>query len=123
MARKDDLRLTKMMMTIFLCFLMSFLPLMIVNVADDEVRVPSVHVVASVLAWASAVVNPFVYAVTNRQYRTAYRTAYRRLCLRRWGGVWGGVVVAGRGEYRGCGDRGRGGDRRRMFKLVTYIHY
>lgn len=37
MARKEDLRLTRMMLTIFLCFLISFLPLMIVNVADDDV--------------------------------------------------------------------------------------
>ncbi|XP_063872419.1 protein trapped in endoderm-1-like [Scylla paramamosain] len=75
-TRKDDMRLTRMMLTIFLCFLVSFLPLMIVNVADDDVRVPTLHVLASVLAWASAVVNPFVYAVTNRQYRTAYRRLF-----------------------------------------------
>lgn len=37
---------------------------------------PSLHVLASVLAWASAVVNPFVYAVTNRQYRSAYRKLF-----------------------------------------------
>lgn len=41
---------------------------------------PSLHVLASVLAWASAVVNPFVYAVTNRNYRTAYRKLF---CSRR----------------------------------------
>jgi hypothetical protein len=28
---------------------------------------------ASVLAWASSVVNPFIYAGSNRQYRAAYR--------------------------------------------------
>lgn len=37
MARKEDLRLTRMMFTIFICFMVSFLPLMIVNVADDDV--------------------------------------------------------------------------------------
>lgn len=41
-----------------------------------QVRVPSIHVLASVLAWSSAVVNPFVYAVTNRQYRAAYRKLF-----------------------------------------------
>ena len=29
--------------------------------------------VASVLAWMSAVINPFIYAFSNRQYRAAYR--------------------------------------------------
>ena len=40
-------------------------------------RYPTVHVLASILAWASAVINPFIYAGTNRQYRAAYR---RLLC-------------------------------------------
>jgi hypothetical protein len=28
---------------------------------------------ASILAWASSVINPFIYAFSNRQYRSAYR--------------------------------------------------
>ncbi|XP_037068010.1 protein trapped in endoderm-1-like [Pollicipes pollicipes] len=77
-ARKEDMRLTKMMLTIFLAFLACFFPLMLVNVFDDDdVRYPSLHVVASVLAWMSAVINPFIYAFSNRQYRSAYR---RLLC-------------------------------------------
>lgn len=32
-----------------------------------------IHVLASILAWASAVINPFIYAFSNRQYRSAYR--------------------------------------------------
>ena len=36
--RRDDLRLTKMMLLIFCCFLLSFLPLLIFNVIDDEVN-------------------------------------------------------------------------------------
>ena len=49
-----------------------FLPLMIMNVADDDVRYPFLHVLASVLAWASAVLNPFIYAFKNRQYQQAF---------------------------------------------------
>ena len=61
-----------MMLTIFLCFLVCFLPLMLVNVADDNVQFPFLHILASVLAWASAVVNPFIYAFKNRQYQQAF---------------------------------------------------
>jgi hypothetical protein len=61
------------MLTIFCCFLLCFLPLMLVNVADDEIHYPTTHVMASVLAWASSVMNPFIYAGSNRQYRAAYR--------------------------------------------------
>ena len=38
-----------------------------------QIRYPTIHVMASVLAWASSVVNPFIYAGSNRQYRAAYR--------------------------------------------------
>lgn len=69
---REDSRLTAMMLTIFLCFLLCFLPLMLVNVADDENRFPWIHIFASVLAWASSVINPFIYAASNRTYRVAY---------------------------------------------------
>ena len=50
-----------------------FLPLMVVNVADDdEMRFPLLHTIASILAWMSAVVNPFIYAFKNRQYQQAF---------------------------------------------------
>lgn len=38
-----------------------------------QIHYPTIHVMASVLAWASSVVNPFIYAGSNRQYRAAYR--------------------------------------------------
>lgn len=71
--RREDSRVTRLMLTIFLCFLLCFLPLMLVNVIDDKVKVPILHVVGSILAWASSVVNPFIYAGTNKLYREAYR--------------------------------------------------
>jgi len=71
--RREDSRVTRLMLTIFLCFLMCFLPLMLVNVIDEQTKIPILHVVASVLAWASAVINPFIYAGTNKLYREAYK--------------------------------------------------
>lgn len=69
---RDDSRLTKLMLLIFLCFLFCFLPLMLVNVFDDKIQFPVLNVLASILAWASSVINPFIYAASNRQYRSAY---------------------------------------------------
>lgn len=72
-ARKtrEDNRLTLMMVTIFICFLFCFLPLMLANVVDDErnTSYPWLHIVASVMAWASSVINPIIYAASNRNYR------------------------------------------------------
>nr|CAD7447963.1 unnamed protein product [Timema bartmani] len=73
---REDFRLTWMMLIIFCCFLLCFLPLMLVNVIDDEVNLPTLHVLASVLAWASSVINPFIYAGSNKQYRTAYKKLF-----------------------------------------------
>ncbi|XP_066582083.1 protein trapped in endoderm-1-like isoform X2 [Prorops nasuta] len=71
--RREDSRVTRLMLTIFLCFLLCFMPLMLANVLDDKIRIPIIHVIASILAWASAVINPFIYAGTNKLYREAYR--------------------------------------------------
>lgn len=73
---KEDRRLTKLMLIIFICFVVCFLPLMLVNVCDKDVRYPTVHVIASILAWFSSVINPFIYAASNRQYRQAYRKLF-----------------------------------------------
>ncbi|CAH1960702.1 unnamed protein product [Acanthoscelides obtectus] len=75
---KDDRRLTKLMAIIFICILLCFLPLMIVNVFDDnDPKYPVLHILASVLTWASSVINPFIYAASNRQYRSAYSKLFR----------------------------------------------
>ncbi|KAJ8664876.1 hypothetical protein QAD02_006538 [Eretmocerus hayati] len=71
--RREDSRVTRLMLIIFICFLACFLPLMVANVIEDKVKLPVLHVIASVLAWASSVVNPFIYAGTNKMYREAYR--------------------------------------------------
>ncbi|GLV40685.1 Trapped in endoderm 1 [Carabus blaptoides fortunei] len=70
---KEDGRLTKLMLIIFICFVLCFLPLMLVNVFDDNTAYPTLHVLASILAWLSSVINPFIYAASNRQYRSAYK--------------------------------------------------
>lgn len=69
---REDSRLTAMMLTIFICFLLCFLPLTVVNIWDDKHEYPWINTIASVLAWASSVVNPFIYAASNRTYRVAY---------------------------------------------------
>jgi hypothetical protein len=71
-CRQDEIRLTRMMLIIFCSFIVCFLPLMIVNVLEDKITSPIVHVMASVLAWMSSCINPVIYAAMNRQYRQAY---------------------------------------------------
>jgi len=88
----EDLQLTKLMLSIFLLFLLCFLPLMLVNVFDKNIHQPGVHIVAAVLAWTSAAINPVIYTFTHRQYRQA---VVRLLC--------------GSGRGRSSGDGGGAG--------------
>nr|XP_036226762.1 protein trapped in endoderm-1 isoform X2 [Bactrocera oleae]XP_036226763.1 protein trapped in endoderm-1 isoform X2 [Bactrocera oleae] len=82
---KEDNKLTVMMVSIFGCFLGCFLPLMLANVVDDEraTSYPWFHIMASVMAWASSVINPIIYAASNRNYRIAYYNTIRHLKF--WG--------------------------------------
>ncbi|EAT47271.2 AAEL001606-PA, partial [Aedes aegypti] len=65
----EDCRLTLTLLTIYVCFLVCFLPLMLANVIDDDGSYANLHVFASVLAWMSAVINPFIYAIGSQNYR------------------------------------------------------
>lgn len=76
---KEDSRLTKLMAIIFLGFVLCFLPLMIANVFDDNIQYPVVNILASIMAWASSVINPFIYALSNRQYRAAYKKLWKTI--------------------------------------------
>lgn len=80
---REDSRLTGMMLTIFLCFLLCFIPLMCANVFDKEIQVPFIHILASVMCWASGVINPFIYAASNRTYRIAYMKLFNKIKF--WG--------------------------------------
>lgn len=99
---REDSRLTGMMLTIFLCFLISFLPLMIMNIADDDNKYPTLQVLASVMAWASSVINPFIYAASNRSYRVAYYKLFT--LLKCWGQPLSPYASKSMGASKGSRD-------------------
>lgn len=80
---REDSRLTAMMLTIFICFIACFLPLTVVNIVDDKNDYPWLNIISSILAWASSVINPFIYAASNRTYRVAYFKLFA--ALKFWG--------------------------------------
>lgn len=80
---REDSRLTAMMLTIFICFLLCFLPLSVVNIYDDKHAYPWINTIASILAWAASVINPFIYAASNRTYRIAYYKLFA--AMKFWG--------------------------------------
>ncbi|XP_053674075.1 protein trapped in endoderm-1-like [Anopheles nili] len=77
----DERHLTRTTAAIFGCFMLCFLPLTIANVilegAGSAGEAGDVHVLASILTWHSAVLNPFIYALGSRHYRNAYWAVLR----------------------------------------------
>jgi len=71
--RKNEWRITKMVLVIFLSFVACYLPITTVKTADSCVRYPVMHVVGYILVYMSACVNPIIYVFMNKQYRQAFR--------------------------------------------------
>ncbi|KAJ1522604.1 hypothetical protein ONE63_001784 [Megalurothrips usitatus] len=73
-AKRNEWRITKMVLAIFLSFLCCYLPITIVKVTDTNVRYPGLHVAGYLLLYLSACINPIIYVIMNAQYRQAYRS-------------------------------------------------
>lgn len=91
-AKRNEWRITKMVLAIFLSFVACYLPITIVKVADPEVNMPGFHILGYIMLYLSACINPIIYVIMNKQYRQAYKTIL--LCrttsfLTRTGGAGG----------------------------------
>ncbi|XP_045608301.2 G-protein coupled receptor moody isoform X1 [Procambarus clarkii] len=78
--RRNEWRITKMVLIIFIAFLITYLPITLVKNLDKKVDYPGLHVLGYVLIYISACINPVIYVIMNRQYRQAYKTVL--LCRR-----------------------------------------
>ncbi|XP_014853575.1 PREDICTED: G-protein coupled receptor 84-like [Poecilia mexicana] len=66
-------RVTRMCFAVFLCFLCSFAPYLLLNIVDKGNRAPQVlHMFFGNLTWINSFINPILYALMNRQFRQAY---------------------------------------------------
>ncbi|XP_054263409.1 G-protein coupled receptor moody isoform X2 [Macrosteles quadrilineatus] len=72
--RRNEWRITKMVLAIFLSFLLSYLPITVVKVVDSNVERPALHVWSTIMLFMSACINPIIYVIMNKQYRQAYKT-------------------------------------------------
>ncbi|KAF7667725.1 hypothetical protein LDENG_00051480 [Lucifuga dentata] len=72
-------RVTRMCLTVFLCFVFCFVPFLLLNIADKHNRAPHVlHMFCANLTWLNSCINPMLYAVMNRQFRQAYHVLLRK---------------------------------------------
>lgn len=73
-AKRNEWRITKMVLAIFLAFLICYLPITIAKIIDKDVHFPILHIMGYILIYLSACINPIIYVILNKQYRLAYKT-------------------------------------------------
>ncbi|XP_046802141.1 G-protein coupled receptor moody isoform X1 [Lucilia cuprina] len=73
-AKRNEWRITKMVLAIFLSFVICYLPITIAKVADQDVEHPNFHILSYIMLYMSACINPIIYVIMNKQYRKAYKT-------------------------------------------------
>lgn len=95
-AKRNEWRITKMVLAIFLSFVMCYLPITITKVFDKDVRYPVFHIVAYIMLYLSSCINPIIYVIMNKQYRQAYKTVILCRPTRLLGFTQAGSSVGGK---------------------------
>lgn len=72
--KRNEWRITKMVLAIFLSFVVCYLPITIAKIVDKDVSLPAFHIIGYILIYMSACINPIIYVIMNKQYRQAYKT-------------------------------------------------
>lgn len=70
--QREDLRYTKMMLSIFIVFLMAYAPYMINSRVDPDHTNMAIGFFTSSCAWFSPCLNPLIYVLLNRQFQNAF---------------------------------------------------
>ncbi|KAK7601592.1 hypothetical protein V9T40_009033 [Parthenolecanium corni] len=70
--KRNEWRITKMVLAIFLSFVVCYLPITIVKVVDKRVDNIHLHLISYIMLYLSACINPIIYVIMNKQYRKAY---------------------------------------------------
>ncbi|XP_064601363.1 melatonin receptor type 1C-like [Liolophura sinensis] len=80
-ARNTETRMTLMLAMVYIVYLVTTLPSLLVNgIAQAGVFVPDwVHVISFTFVWMSSAANPVVYGLVNKKYRDAYKSVARKI--------------------------------------------
>lgn len=101
-AQRQSLRLTAMMLCIFLGFLITAAPYFTVNMLDQGFSRPAAHVWAPMLAWLLYCLNPLIYTIMDRNFQLAYRAILTgQVCSGRRPPLGGTQPPLSRGEPSG----------------------
>lgn len=100
-----DRRLLKMILVIFVSFLICYLPITTTKIIRSVHEIPFLNIMGYLLIYLTTCINPIIYVVMSSEYRQAY---WNLLMCRTAGGGSGSGGAAG-GGGGGCGGGVRGG--------------
>ncbi|XP_069509334.1 G-protein coupled receptor 84 isoform X2 [Ambystoma mexicanum] len=67
-------KVTRMCFVVFMFFVVSYIPFLLLNIFDAKNRAPQVlHMIAANLTWLNSCINPILYAAMNRHFKEAYQ--------------------------------------------------
>ncbi|KAG8007875.1 G-protein coupled receptor 84 [Nibea albiflora] len=69
---------TSMCLTVFLCFVICYIPYMLLHVSSNKNVPPVLHMICANLTWLNSCINPVVYAVMSKKFRQAYHVLLTR---------------------------------------------
>ena len=72
-AKRDSMRLTVMMVLIFVGFLLGTTPYFLINTLDSKLEHALPHIFAPMLTWVMYGLNPVIYTVMDVQFQQAYK--------------------------------------------------
>ena len=72
-GQRGSLRLTAMMLLIFLGFFVGTTPYFIINVADPRHSRPMAHIWCPCAAWLLYCLNPVIYTIMDKNFLQAYK--------------------------------------------------
>jgi hypothetical protein len=68
-----DRRLLKMILVIFISFLICYLPITLTKIFHDITNVHGVNIAGYLLIYLTTCINPIIYVVMSSEYRQAYK--------------------------------------------------
>lgn len=95
-AKRNEWRITKMVLAIFLSFVFCYLPITVTKIADKDVHYPTFHIFGYIMLYLSSCINPIIYVIMNKQYRQAYKTVILCQPARLLAFTHGGSSVGGK---------------------------
>ncbi|XP_052767232.1 G-protein coupled receptor moody-like [Mya arenaria] len=79
-SKADTIRISTMMMFIFLIFFLGTFPFFVLHVIDKEFKHPIHHIWTTMFAWVMYCCNPVVYTLMDTDFRMAYKQVFMRNC-------------------------------------------